>query len=103
MARIHTEDIVEEHADLCLDAGINFEGINQRLLADSGVSIVAGAKRAGDELWIARTLDRLTKNTDIISSTTQNQLKAIGMVPECPLTPNELLRTCGSQDIYEKI
>jgi glutamine synthetase len=27
--KIHKKTIVEEHADLCIAAGINFEGINQ--------------------------------------------------------------------------
>ena len=55
--------LVEEHADLCLEAGLNFEGINKKLHAASGNSNLAkGAKQAGDELWVARyMLDRLTK------------------------------------------
>ncbi|TYA79426.1 glutamine synthetase, partial [Seonamhaeicola marinus] len=27
----HGRDLVEEHADLCIDAGLNFEGINQEV------------------------------------------------------------------------
>ena len=61
----HGRSLVEEHADLCLDAGINFEGINQEVACGQWeFQIFAkGAKRAGDELWIARyLLDRLTES-----------------------------------------
>ena len=57
--------MVEEHADLCLEAGINFEGINQEVACGQWeFQIFAkGAKRAGDELWVARyLLDRLTES-----------------------------------------
>jgi glutamine synthetase len=36
----HTRKRVEEHADLCIAAGINFEGINQEGLWPMGISIV---------------------------------------------------------------
>ena len=52
--------IVEEHADLCLEAGINFEGINLKWpVGQWEFQIFAkGAKHAGDELWVARYLRR---------------------------------------------
>ena len=34
----HGRAMVEEHADMCLEAGINFEGINQEVAAGSGNS-----------------------------------------------------------------
>jgi len=61
----HGRALVEEHADLCLDAGINFEGINQEVACGQWEFQVfaKGAKKAGDELWAARyLLDRLTEN-----------------------------------------
>ena len=61
----HGRSLVEEHADLCLDAGINFEGINQEVACGQWeFQIFAkGAKKAGDELWVARyLLDRLTES-----------------------------------------
>ena len=57
-------DIVEEHADLCIEAGLNFEGINQEVAPGQWEFqlFAKGAKRAGDEIWIARyLLDRLTE------------------------------------------
>jgi len=61
----HGRSLVEEHADLCLEAGLNFEGINQEVACGQWeFQIFAkGAKQAGDELWVARyMLDRLTEN-----------------------------------------
>ena len=61
----HGRALVEEHADLCLEAGINFEGINQEVACGQWeFQIFAkGAKQAGDELWVARyLLDRLTES-----------------------------------------
>lgn len=51
-------DCVEEHLDMCLDAGINVEGINAEVAAGQWeYQIFAkGAKRSGDEIWVARYL-----------------------------------------------
>ena len=61
----HGRDLVEAHADMCIEAGINFEGINQEVACGQWEFQVfaKGAKQAGDELWVARyLLDRLTEN-----------------------------------------
>ena len=49
---------VEDHFDLCLEAGINVEGINAEVAAGQWEFQVfaKGAKKAGDETWIARYL-----------------------------------------------
>lgn len=49
-------DVVEEHLDLCLEAGINVEGINAEVAAGQWEFQVfaKGAKQAGDETWVAR-------------------------------------------------
>jgi glutamine synthetase len=51
-------EIVEEHLDLCLDAGINVEGINGEVMAGQWEYQVfaKGAARSGDEIWVARYL-----------------------------------------------
>ncbi|MEO7214385.1 glutamine synthetase beta-grasp domain-containing protein [Mucilaginibacter sp.] len=51
-------DIVEEHLDACLDAGLNVEGINAEVAAGQWeFQIFAkGAKEAGDQIWVARYL-----------------------------------------------
>jgi len=49
-------EVIEEHLDLCLEAGLNVEGINGEVAAGQWeFQIFAkSAKRAGDEIWIAR-------------------------------------------------
>lgn len=51
-------DIVEEHLDLCLEAGLNVEGINAEVATGQWeFQIFAkGAKAAGDQIWVARYL-----------------------------------------------
>jgi len=51
-------DCVEEHLDLCIEAGINVEGINAEVAAGQWEFQVfaKSAKRAGDETWLARYL-----------------------------------------------
>ena len=49
-------EIVEEHLDLCLEAGINVEGVNAEVAVGQWEfqCFAKGAKRAGDEMWVAR-------------------------------------------------
>ena len=57
-SRAYGRPMVEEHLDNCIDAGLNIEGINSEVAAGQWeFQIFAkGAKRAGDEIWIARYL-----------------------------------------------
>lgn len=57
-ANAYGRDCVEEHMDICLEAGINVEGINAEVAAGQWEFQVfaKGAKQAGDETWIARYL-----------------------------------------------
>lgn len=50
--------IVEEHIDLCLDAGINHEGVNAEVAKGQWEFQVfgKGSKTAADEIWVARYL-----------------------------------------------
>ena len=50
--------MVEEHLDVCLDAGLNIEGINAEVAAGQWEfqNFAMGARKAGDEIWIARYL-----------------------------------------------
>ena len=66
----HGRGIVEDHADICLAAGINIEGINQEVACGQWEFQVfaKGAKNAGDELWVSRyILDRLTETRSLLS------------------------------------
>lgn len=56
--RAYGRDIIDEHLDLCLEAGLNVEGINAEVAAGQWeFQIFAkGAHSAGDQIWIARYL-----------------------------------------------
>ncbi len=51
-------EIVDTHLDLCLDAGINHEGINAEVAKGQWEFQIfgKGSKRAADEMWMARYL-----------------------------------------------
>ena len=51
-------EIIEEHLDICLDAGLNVEGINAEVMAGQWeYQIFAkGAAEAGDQIWVSRYL-----------------------------------------------
>jgi glutamine synthetase len=51
-------EIVDAHIDLCLEAGINLEGINAEVAKGQWEFQIfgEGSKRAADEVWIARYL-----------------------------------------------
>ncbi|MAH86794.1 MAG: glutamine synthetase [Balneola sp.] len=51
-------EIIEEHLDLCLKAGLNIEGINAEVASGQWeFQIFAkGAAQAGDEIWVGRYL-----------------------------------------------
>jgi len=60
--------IVEEHLDICLDAGINHEGINAEVAKGQWEFQIfgKGSKKAADEMWVARyILQRLCEKYGI--------------------------------------
>ncbi len=100
-------DLVERHADLCIEAGLNFEGINQEVAAGQWEFqlFAKGAKKAGDEIWIARyLLDRLTEQygyyIEYHPKPVKGDWNGSGMHANFS---NSILRTCGSQETYEAI
>ena len=104
----HGRELVEEHADICIKAGLNFEGINQEVACGQWEFqlFAKGAKKAGDEIWIARyLLDRLTEKYDYYIEYHPKPLgdtdwNGSGMHANFS---NTLLRTCGSKDTYDKV
>lgn len=103
----HGRKFVEEHADLCIAAGLNFEGINQEVASGQWEFqlFAQGAKKAGDEIWIARyLLDRLTEKYGYYIEYHPKPIKGdwngSGMHANFS---NTTLRTCGSKETYEKI
>ncbi len=103
----HGRNFVEEHADLCIAAGLNFEGINQEVASGQWEFqlFAQGARKAGDEIWVARyLLDRLTEKygyyIDYHPKPIKGDWNGSGMHANFS---NSVLRTCGSKEIYEKI
>ena len=103
----HGRDFVEEHANLCIEAGLNFEGINQEVACGQWEFqlFAKGAKKAGDELWVARyLLDRLTEEYNYYIEYHPKPIKGdwngSGMHANFS---NSTLRECGSKEIFEKI
>ena len=101
-------EVMDRHLDICLDAGINVEGTNAEVAAGQWEfqTFAKGAKKAGDEMWVARyLLERLAEEYGL----------GIEYHPK-PLGPtdwngsgmhanfsNTLLRTCGSKETYETV
>ncbi|HIF16790.1 MAG TPA: glutamine synthetase [Candidatus Poseidoniales archaeon] len=55
---VYGREIVEDHMDACLEAGLTFSGINAEVMPGQWEFQIGpvGAPDAGDELWIARWL-----------------------------------------------
>jgi glutamine synthetase len=104
----HGRDLVEEHANACIKAGLNFEGINQEVACGQWEYqlFAKGAKKAGDEIWVSRyLLDRLTEKHNYYIEYHPKPLgdsdwNGSGMHANFS---NSILRTCGSRETYEKI
>ena len=101
-------DIVEEHMDLCIDAGLNIEGINAEVAAGQWEfqCFAKGAKQAGDQIWIGRYL---------LERTAEQYGLSINWHPK-PLGDTDwngsgmhanfsdsTLRNAGSKDVYKVI
>lgn len=103
----HGRSFVEEHADLCLDVGLTLEGINQEVASGQWEFqlFAKGAKKAGDEIWIARyLLDRLAEQygyyIEYHPKPVKGDWNGSGMHANFS---NNLLRTCGDRKVYETI
>ena len=101
-------EIIEEHLDLCLEAGLNVEGINAEVAAGQWeFQIFAkGAKEAGDQIWVARYLmERTAEKYGIAINWHCKPLGALdwngsGMHANFS---NNYLRTAASREKVEKV
>lgn len=100
-------EIVEEHLDLCLDAGLNVEGINAEVMCGQWEYQVfaKGAAQAGDEAWLARyllerTAERYGYSINLEPKPIKGDWNGSGMHANFS---NELLRTCGDQSVYDQV
>jgi glutamine synthetase len=100
-------ELVEEHLDICLAAGINVEGVNAEVMKGQWeYQIFAkGAKEAGDQLWAARyLLERIGEahniRINLDPKPVEGDWNGSGMHANFSDTT---LRTCGDKATYEKI
>ncbi|MEM7103851.1 MAG: glutamine synthetase beta-grasp domain-containing protein [Bacteroidota bacterium] len=100
-------EIIEEHLDLCLDAGLNVEGINAEVAAGQWEFQVfaKGAKAAGDQVWVARYL--LERTAEKYGLSINYHCKPVlgdwngsGMHANFS---NSLLREAGTKDVYDMV
>ncbi len=100
-------EIVEEHLEQCLQAGLTVEGINGEVMAGQWEFQVfaKGAAAAGDEIWLGRyLLERLGEKYGLAISwhckPMTGDWNGSGMHANFS---NSVLRTAGSKDVYDKI
>ncbi len=100
--------IVEEHLDACLEAGLNIEGINSEVATGQWEfqTFARGAKEAGDITWLARYL--LERTGEKYGVSINWHCKPLGDLDwngsgMHANFSNSLLRNAGSREIFEQV
>ena len=101
-------DIIEEHLDQCLNAGLNVEGINAEVAAGQWEYQIfsKGAKNAGDEIWVSRYLAE--RNAEKYGLSIEWHPKPLGATDwngsgmHANFSDNTL-RTCGDEKVFNQV
>jgi glutamine synthetase len=100
-------EIIEEHLDLCLEAGVNVEGINAEVATGQWEfqTFAKGAAAAGDHVWVARYLaERNAEKYGLSINWHPKPLKGdwngSGMHANFS---NSTLREAGSKEVYDTV
>lgn len=104
----HGREVIEEHMEACIQAGINIEGINAEVAAGQWEFQVfaKGAARAGDEIWVARyLLERIAEDHGYAINWHPKPLgptdwNGSGMHANFSNTP---MRTSGKEETFTRI
>ncbi|HBH47562.1 MAG TPA: glutamine synthetase [Bacteroidales bacterium] len=100
-------EIVEEHLDACIEAGLNIEGINAEVMKGQWeYQIFAkGAKEAGDQIWVARYIcekigEKHGVRINLHPKPVKGDWNGSGMHANFS---NGLMRTCGDEKVFNAI
>ncbi len=106
--KAYGREIINEHIDLCIEAGVNIEGTNGEVAAGQWeFQIFAkGAREAGDQVWVARYLAE--RNAEKYGLSINWHCKPLGDTDwngsgmHCNFS-NSVLRNAGSKEVFDKI